>query len=310
MTEQQPIPTGPRSVASDSLPGAFGPGAALPEGEGWTANLRRRVLSGVPALFAVLAVVSLAPGFVVAAVMTAVGVMGMLEFQHLLPDILKRHARLSFVLTAAGLIGLGGMLFGPAGLNLMLLIAILLIVADTWFRHDSRDEWPLPTAGVTALGLLLVPWVLNHIPLIHGLPGGGGWLALLVIVVTLNDTLAYLIGSLLGTRLLIPQVSPHKTVEGAVAGLAGGAAGGLIGWLWLLSFDAGPGFFEALILGAVLAAVAQCGDLLESKLKRLVGADDSGSFLPGHGGLLDRLDAYSLSAPLLYYYLALTSHAG
>lgn len=295
---------GPESASGET---AVRPEPSASDGGGWAANLRRRILSGVPALLAVLAVISLAPSFVVALIMTTVGVMGMLEFQHLLPDILKRQGRLSFALVGATLIGLGALFFGATGMSLMLLAAVLLIILGAWFGDSESDEWALPAAGVTVLGLIIVPWVLNHISLIHDLPGGRGWLAMLVIVVTLNDTLAYLIGSLLGSRPLIPQVSPHKTVEGALAGLSGGVIGGLIGWVWLLSFSEGPGFFEALIVGGVLAAVAQCGDLLESKLKRLVGADDSGSFLPGHGGLLDRLDAYSLSAPLLYYYLALTA---
>jgi phosphatidate cytidylyltransferase len=172
-----------------------------------------------------------------------------------------------------------------------------------WLGPAGSSDEGVSLAGTALLGVILVPWMLNHVSLIHRLPGGGGYVAMLVTIVTLNDTLAYLVGSLLGSRPLMPAISPHKTVEGAVAGLGGGVAGGLIGYFWLLPFESGPGFFEALLMGGVLAAFAQAGDLLESKLKRLVGADESGSFLPGHGGLLDRVDAYLLSAPLLYYYL-------
>jgi phosphatidate cytidylyltransferase len=270
---------------------------------GWTANLRRRAISGIPAFLLVLVVVGFAPTFVISLVVLLLGVLSSVEFHRLLPARVRERLGAQPLILGSALLGLGALVLGLPGLNLMLFAAVVVVTAMIWLGPAGLSEEGVGLAGTALLGLLLIPWMLNHVGLIHGLPGGGGWVALLVTVVTLNDTLAYLVGSLLGTRPLVPRISPHKTVEGAVAGLAGGVVGSLIGFLWLLPFESGPGFFEALFLGGTLAVAAQAGDLLESKFKRLVGAEESGNFLPGHGGLLDRLDAYLLSTPLLYYYL-------
>ena len=271
--------------------------------DGWSGNLKRRALSGIPAFLLVLIVAGFAPTFVISLIVMVIAVLATIEFHRLLPDRERSGLTAQPLVVGAIMLGAGVLLMGLSGLNLMLFAAVIVVTAMVWLGPAGSTEEGLPSAGLALLGLILVPWMLNHLSLIHALPGGGGYLAMLVTIVTLNDTLAYLVGSLLGTRPLVPRISPHKTVEGAVAGVTGGVIGGLIGYLWLLPFDTGPGFLEALLIGAVLSAFAQAGDLLESKLKRLVGADESGNFLPGHGGLLDRLDAYLLSAPLLYYYL-------
>ena len=296
-----------RSGPSRKEPETGAPSARFPkvEGDGWSGNLKRRALSGVPALLLVLIVVGFAPTFVIALIVLVVATLATIEFHRLLPERIRAALGVQPMVVGAIMLGVGAWVLGSAGLNLMLFAAAIVMTAMIWLGPAGSSDEGVPLAGTALLGLILVPWMLNHLSLIHGLPGGGGYVAMLVTIVTLNDTLAYLVGSLLGSRPLVPRISPNKTVEGAIAGLGGGVAGGLIGYFWLLPFESGPGFFEALLMGAVLAAFAQAGDLLESKLKRLVGADESGSFLPGHGGLLDRLDAYLLSAPLLYYYVYL-----
>ena len=296
-----------RSGPSQKEPGAGAPSARFPklEGDGWSGNLKRRALSGLPALLLVLIVVGFAPTFVISLIVMVIATLATMEFHRLMPDRIRAELGVQPMVVGAIMLGVGVWVLGLAGLNLMLFAAAIVMTGMIWLGPAGSSDEGIPLAGTALLGLILVPWMLNHLSLIHGLPGGGGYVAMLVTIVTLNDTLAYLVGSLLGTRPLVPAISPHKTVEGAIAGLSGGVAGGLIGYFWLLPFESGPGFFEALLMGAVLAAFAQVGDLLESKLKRLVRADESGNFLPGHGGLLDRLDAYLLSAPLLYYYLYL-----
>lgn len=117
----------------------------------------------------------------------------------------------------------------------------------------------------------------------------------------IGDSAAYYGGSAFGRRLLAPQISPKKTVEGAIFGLLGSLAAGLsMGW-WLLGEN--PIGFSLVVILTSLAG--QAGDLAESVLKRSAGVKDSSSILPGHGGILDRLDSLFFSAPVFYWLLLL-----
>jgi phosphatidate cytidylyltransferase len=129
-------------------------------------------------------------------------------------------------------------------------------------------------------------------------PYGAGWLALVVAACWAADTAAYAVGKTLGRHKLCPSISPGKTVEGAVGGLIGAMLLTFLLGQWL-----GLPTGHALALGALLGVAGQLGDLAESKLKRWAGVKDSGSILPGHGGVLDRFDSLLVNAPLAYYYL-------
>lgn len=135
--------------------------------------------------------------------------------------------------------------------------------------------------------------------------GRGAFMTLLVVVL-LGDTLAYFSGRFLGRHKLAPRVSPKKTVEGAVGGLVASAAGGYLAHVLLL-----PGESPALMVGAgaLCGALGQLGDLTESLFKRASGTKDSGTLLPGHGGVLDRVDGVIFAAPALYAALRLLGAA-
>jgi CDP-diglyceride synthetase len=119
-------------------------------------------------------------------------------------------------------------------------------------------------------------------------PRGLAWLLLIIVVTWLSDTGAYLIGRALGRRPLIPKISPKKTVEGLIGGLACAALTGMIG---AAVFGLGLPLLVAAAVGLVLSIVGVIGDLAESLLKRQAGVKDSGTLIPGHGGMLDRIDA-------------------
>lgn len=128
-------------------------------------------------------------------------------------------------------------------------------------------------------------------------------IAWLLIVVCLNDILAYLGGSLLKGPKLCPAISPGKTVSGSICGMLGGSIVAAAFYFWLPYSTV----YTAAIVGLAITVVAQISDLLESLLKRMAGVKDSGSFLPGHGGLLDRADALLGAAVVLYAWIFLNS---
>ena len=137
---------------------------------------------------------------------------------------------------------------------------------------------------------------LAWVRVIHG-PAALTWL---VGVITISDSAQYYVGTLMGRQKLAPVISPKKTIEGAIGGLV---AAPLAGWaigLWAL-----PGRAPAAVAGvaALLTVAGMVGDLFESLLKRSVGVKDSSKLIPGHGGVLDRVDAYLFAAPVFYVYL-------
>ncbi len=141
--------------------------------------------------------------------------------------------------------------------------------------------------------------LISHLVVLRQLPDGQWYTFLLLASIWVSDSAAYFVGVKLGRHPLSPEVSPNKTLEGAAAGLAAGlvAVGVLASWMRLplkLWFP----------LGLLIPTVGQFGDLVESLLKRYAGVKDSGSLIPGHGGVLDRFDALLFAAPLVYYYVA------
>jgi phosphatidate cytidylyltransferase len=128
------------------------------------------------------------------------------------------------------------------------------------------------------------------------------WLFLLIAIVWLGDTAAFYVGSRIGRNKLAPTVSPNKTWEGAVAGFATGLAATVAWSLWRLGEVDG----RLLLIGAATAVAAQLGDLVESMIKRGAGVKDSGDLLPGHGGMLDRMDAMLFAAPVFLFGLWIT----
>jgi phosphatidate cytidylyltransferase len=185
-------------------------------------------------------------------------------------------------------------------------LALALLVVCTF--HSPVDR-VLPDATNSVFCLIYAGFTLITIPLLREESNGPSLLIFLMCVVWSGDISALYVGRAWGRHKLAPNLSPNKTWEGSVGSLAGSlvAAGGLwslAAWLetWnsaRLSYPDEVGYW--LVLAAVVNVAAQVGDLAESALKRSAGVKDSGNLLPGHGGVLDRIDALLLAAPVLWY---------
>ncbi len=149
------------------------------------------------------------------------------------------------------------------------------------------------------LGLFYLPFLLGHFVLLRNLERGRLWVLFTLVAVYFGDTLAFYVGRAWGKKKMAPHISPGKTVEGGLGAVAGSAAGAFLSKL--IFFPSLP-LLHVLILGAAVGIVGQLGDLWESLLKRSARVKDSGALIPGHGGLLDRIDSVLFAAPLVYYY--------
>lgn len=168
-----------------------------------------------------------------------------------------------------------------------------------WTRRPLVES--LPSAGISASALLLVAFPLSYAVRLHGVHNLGRRLLLFALAITwAGDTVAYFVGRSLGKHPLAPHISPKKTWEGSAGGLLGSLLVAYAFSFWIKIPL--PHLFAMAALGNV---AGQMGDLLESAYKRSAGVKDSGDLLPGHGGVLDRIDALILCIPLIWYYLVL-----
>ncbi len=187
-------------------------------------------------------------------------------------------------------------------------------------RLDLRSAFPAAMVSVFAFTYVALP--LGLMVQVRELWSGAFLLLYLLLVVWAGDIFAYFVGKSVGRHLMSPQISPKKTWEGAVASLIASLIVGLLVYNYALPIssallrvhliDRKSGYFAlqkqslgtALLLSAAINIAAQFGDLVESLIKRGAGVKDSGSLLPGHGGMLDRIDALLFAAPVLWYYAA------
>ena len=195
----------------------------------------------------------------------------------------------------------------------------VLVFATLIHQISHRDPEPIANIGATFFGVIYVGWLFSYLIFLRSLPGNveiwplthlplplagwfqsrGAWLVLYVFAVTWStDIGAYFVGMRLGKTPLAPRLSPKKTREGAIGGLV------FAGVMSLgLGHLIGLPLVHCLILGLLLGALGQIGDLCESAIKRDLGIKDFGTLLPGHGGILDRFDSLLFTAPIAYYYL-------
>jgi phosphatidate cytidylyltransferase len=183
----------------------------------------------------------------------------------------------------------------PAHSAILTVAVALAMIAGVFLK---REKDTIVDIAVTIAGMIYVGWFISYLMFIRNLSEHGGYLFFLLFTVWAMDISAYLVGKYFGKTLLAPSISPKKTWEGALAGFVV-----CIMAAWLLTETANLLLWQALILGAMIGIVGQLSDLFESLIKRDAGVKDSSNILPGHGGILDRIDSLILTAPLMYYYV-------
>jgi phosphatidate cytidylyltransferase len=189
-------------------------------------------------------------------------------------------------------------------------LVIALIGLLSAIAHPTAGDRPIESGAVTLFGVVYVGVPLGFAVLLRA-AGAEPWLGAILAIFPIavswaGDSAAYFGGRRWGRAKLAPHVSPGKTVAGSVCGVVGSIAMGLLivflTGLWIPGFPVD--YLGAVVLSVAIAVIAQAGDLAESALKRSSGLKDSGSFLPGHGGVLDRFDGVLVALPVTYLVLS------
>lgn len=259
-------------------------------------ELTRRVLSTVVLLPTFVWILIGAPAWLFTVLIVGVGMLANWEFTRMF-----ERAGVP-VLRDAGLVW-GGLItlafVRPDRAGAAFAVVVIGLLAASLDRGPAGPvRWQ--RVAITLLGVCYVNWLLGHTIALRALPDGVHWVLLLVWITWLGETAAYTVGSLIGRHKLAPGISPGKTVEGAVAQFVASLLAALTAGAWLFP---GLRLRDAIVVGILLGVLGQVGDLVESALKRSVGAKDTGQVIPGHGGILDRIDGLLFNAPALFYYV-------
>ncbi len=268
--------------------------------------MRQRAISSVGVIVIGL-VPALLGGWVFAVIFTAIAVVAFREAIAItIPEATPLKHIGTVLVASAGVVA--AVDAGQHGFALLCSLAVSAPLAGAVFQHDDRtlQHWSATTATTlylaipayaaidlrNAVDFPVSEWlrdVSGILPGVSDSTGGGlAWFLLALFITWLSDTFAYLVGKTWGKRKLMPRISPNKTVEGALGGLAAAAITAVACDLW---FGMDIGLALSIVIGLVLGAAGQIGDLSESMMKRMRGVKDSSDLIPGHGGMLDRIDA-------------------
>jgi phosphatidate cytidylyltransferase len=294
-------------------------------------NLLKRVLTAVVLIPIVLLLVLSAPVSVLAAVAALVALLSVQEFLKLAEGYGIRPFRWSTYIFVAALFvllainpGSGKPLLSAAifvySMGFAAALTPFLFLSIAMLREDLTGAFPAAMVSVFAFGYIALP--LGCLVQLRQQWSGAFLLLYLLLLVWAGDIFAYFVGKSLGRHLMSPRISPKKTWEGALASLLASLAVGALLYKYATPISTAllnahlierrdgffalqkPALFPTLLLSAAINVAAQLGDLVESLIKRGAGVKDSGAILPGHGGMLDRIDALLFAAPVLWYYAA------
>ncbi|WKZ31680.1 MAG: phosphatidate cytidylyltransferase [Thermodesulfobacteriota bacterium] len=261
----------------------------------------KRVATGAVLIPIIVAIVLYAGPYWILAVSAVIAALAFSEFNALArvdakDRVFDRLGVASGVIIVLAVYFLGPVFLAPALITLVFLFFFHSMVSGRPLGDSSLDT------AHKALGLLYIALPISFITPLRELHQGEWWLLFLLVVVWANDTFALSVGKTLGRHKLSPEISPKKTVEGAIGGIAGGV---ITGFVFARLAGLGPDYLDIFALSAGIGLIAIAGDLAESVLKRSAGVKDSGAIIPGHGGMLDRIDSLIFNIPFVYFYLTI-----
>ncbi len=255
----------------------------------------KRILSGLALIPVVLGIVQYGSPLLFLALVTAAVLVGWREFFRMM-----RHTGIAIHPIVGGAMCLLLVFcFYRNDFYLVWLAVCLMTLFVTGYASRADLEEALNQVAYSLLGVVYVSGLMGYFILLRGMEHGNHILFFLFMVIWLGDTAAYYVGKNFGKTPLAPRISPGKTIEGSAAGLAGSVAGGVGAKYWF--FESLP-LSHCLIMALLCGIMGQIGDLAESLLKRRAGVKDSGSLIPGHGGILDRMDSLMFAGPVFYIY--------
>jgi len=260
-------------------------------------QLRQRLLSAAVFIPILLLIIWFGPLWLFSLLIAAVALLGAIEFYRLAthggwqPSVVLGVAFTLFFIADA-------YFAEPRATEILIPTAVALPLL--WLLLRSRGEKTLANWLWTVGGIFYIGWMLGHFIPLRELEQGRDWVILALFTTFAADSGAYLIGRAWGRHSVVPKISPGKTWEGTFAGLIAGIAAAIA----LNAILGLPiSYWQVSLLGFLIAAVAFVGDLVESMLKRKGGVKDAGRLIPGHGGILDRLDSVVFTVVLVYYYV-------
>ncbi len=260
-------------------------------------QLRQRLLSAAVFIPILVVIIWFGPLWLLSLLIAAVALLGAIEFYRLAthggwqPSVVLGVAFTLFFIADA-------YFAEPRATEILIPTAVALPLL--WLLLRSRGEKTLANWLWTVGGIFYIGWMLGHFIPLRELEQGRDWVILALFATFAADSGAYLIGRAWGRHSVVPKISPGKTWEGTFAGLiAGIAAAVALNAILGLPIS----YWQVSLLGFLIAAVAFVGDLVESMLKRKAGVKDAGRLIPGHGGILDRLDSVVFTVVLVYYYV-------
>ena len=260
--------------------------------------LKKRVLTGavtIPCLYLLIGYGPEPTLFILVLIAVA---LGSHEFYSLVLPENKRHEKAIGILL--GMVLASVIYFGNPSLLYAPLSFTIIFLSITYMLKSTNFALAISKMALTLFGILYIGLLLSYVTLIGKIAPGKQWVFFLVSTVWAADIGGFFIGSLLGRRKLFPKVSPNKTIEGLGGGVGGAIAAALLcRKLFFSDLDVS----HCIFLGFSLTLFGQMGDFAESMIKRSAHVKDSSGLVPGHGGMLDRLDSFLFSAPFLYYYI-------
>lgn len=260
----------------------------------------KSVLVFVPLILAVIAIGGLFYDFFFLIVI----LLGARELNRLLRTMGYYSSPL-LLIGSTGLFVMQRIFFPDAFSDLVLLIVLVSNAIMSLIRYEQGDNQAALSFAMHVSCSLYLGWIGAFFISIRHLPNGGFWTLVIFLLIWLVDMCAYFIGVRWGKHKFSPRLSPKKSWEGFLGGILGGVAGGVLLSLilrrWLPDFH----LYKGVLLGLAIAAITPIGDVFISMLKRIAGVKDSGALIPGHGGILDRIDTWLWAAMVGFYLVRL-----